>query len=154
MVSGSRFSFAGAAAPGDRRSPPLVSLTPVASTGAVAPAFSSSPKRFSSWVITSPVCASITCSGSFRLRGNVEYAPILQLMTQAADAKPETLTLDVRELRFLNSSGINTLSKFVIYVRKNQTCQMIILGSSQSPWQRKSLKNFQRLLPGLQLEIE
>jgi len=105
-------------------------------------------------VTYNPETATITCSGSFRLRGNEEYAPILQLMNQAADAKPETLTLDVRELRFLNSSGINTLSKFVIYVRQHQTCQMIILGSSQSPWQKKSLKNFQRLLPGLQLEIE
>ena len=105
-------------------------------------------------VTYNPETATITCSGSFRLRGNDEYAPILQLMNQAADAKPETLILDVREVRFLNSSGINTLSKFVIYVRKNQTCQVIILGSSQSPWQQKSLKNFQRLLPGLQLEIE
>jgi hypothetical protein len=27
-------------------------------------------------------------------------------------------------------------------------------GSQQFPWQEKSLKNFQRLLPGLHLEIE
>ena len=27
-------------------------------------------------------------------------------------------------------------------------------GSHRVPWQEKSLKNFQRLLPGLQLEIE
>ena len=27
-------------------------------------------------------------------------------------------------------------------------------GSQHVPWQEKSLKNFQRLLPGLQLEIE
>lgn len=98
--------------------------------------------------------ATITCAGSFRLRGNDEYAPILQLMNQAADAKPETITLDVRDLRFLNSSGINTLSKFVIYVRNHKASQMVILGNSQSPWQQKSLKNFERLLPGLQLEIE
>ena len=105
-------------------------------------------------VTYNPETATISCSGSCRLRGNEEYAPILQLMNQAADAKSETLTLELRKLRFLNSSGINTLSKFVIYVRQYPTIQMIILGSSQSPWQRKSLKNFQRLLPGLQLEIE
>ncbi|MDH3603558.1 MAG: hypothetical protein OEU26_28430 [Candidatus Tectomicrobia bacterium] len=98
--------------------------------------------------------ATIVCQGSFRLRGGEEYAPILQLLTQAADAKPEILTLDLRALQFLNSSGINTLSKFVLHVRKLSVSQMVIKGSNAFPWQSKSLRNFQRLLPALQLEIE
>jgi hypothetical protein len=98
--------------------------------------------------------ATVTCQGSFRLQGSAEYEPILQLLTEAADAKPTTLTLDVRALQFLNSSGINTLSKFVLHVRKYNASQVVIKGSSQFPWQQKSLKNFQRLLPGLHLEIE
>lgn len=98
--------------------------------------------------------ATITCAGSFRLQGNAEYAPILQLLMEAAGAKPSKITLDLRELRFLNSSGINTLSKFVIQVRKHKASRIVVKGSRQFPWQRKSLKNFQRLLPGLQLEIE
>jgi hypothetical protein len=96
----------------------------------------------------------ITCQGSFRLRGVEEYQPILDLLLSAADAKPETLTLDVRELKFLNSSGINTLSKFILQVRKNQASQVVIQGSRQYPWQQKSLANFQRLLPGLHMEID
>ncbi len=98
--------------------------------------------------------AIVTCQGSFRLRGGEEYAPILQVLMEAADAKPASLTLDVRELQFLNSSGINTLSKFILQVRKHKSSQVVIKGSSQYPWQQKSLKNFQRLLPGLLLEIE
>ena len=98
--------------------------------------------------------ATITCQGSFRLRGTAEYAPIVDILNEAADAKPETITLDLTELQFLNSSGINTLSKFVIRVRKHKASQVIIKGSSQYPWQSKSLKNFQRLLPNLQLDIE
>ena len=105
-------------------------------------------------VTYNPETATITCSGAFRLRGNDEYAEILQLLNEAANAKPDTLTLDVRELQFLNSSGINTLSQFVIRVRNHRASQMVILGSGQFPWQQKSLKNFQRLLPELQLEIE
>jgi hypothetical protein len=97
--------------------------------------------------------AVVTCHGSFRLHGGDEYQPILDLLITAADAKPETLTLDVRELQFLNSSGINTLSKFILRVRKNQVSQVLIQGSTRYPWQAKSLKNFQRLLPGLQMEI-
>lgn len=106
------------------------------------------------YVTYDPETATVTCKGSFRLRGREEYAPILQVLMAAADAKPETITLDIRTLQFLNSSGINTLSNFVLQVRKHNTSTVVIKGSSQFPWQQTSLKNFQRLLPGLQLEIE
>jgi hypothetical protein len=98
--------------------------------------------------------ATVTCQGSFRLRGTEEYAPILQVLTAAADAQPATLTLDLRTLQFLNSSGINTLAKFVLHARKYNATQVVLKGNHHFPWQEKSLKNFQRLLPGLQLEIE
>jgi hypothetical protein len=101
-----------------------------------------------------PDSATLTCEGSFRLRGADEYAPILEILTAAADAKPETLTLDLRRLRFLNSSGINTLSKFVLQVRRHDVSNVVVMGSGEYPWQRKSLKNFQRLLPALKLLIE
>lgn len=98
--------------------------------------------------------AVVTCQGSFRLSGGEEYQPILDLLIEAADAKPNTLTLDVRELKFLNSSGINVLSKFVLQVRKLKASEVVVRGSTQFPWQGKSLKNLGRLLPGLQLEID
>ena len=98
--------------------------------------------------------AIITCQGSFRLRGGAEYKPILDVFISAADAKPDTLTLDVRNLEFLNSSGINTLSKFILQVRKHKASKVIIKGSSAYPWQQKSLSNFQKLLPTLHIEIE
>ncbi len=96
--------------------------------------------------------AVVVCKGSFRLHGD-EYKPILELLISAADATPATLTLDVRELQFLNSSGINTLSKFVLRVRKHKASQVVVQGSRRFPWQEKSLVNLQRLLPGLQMEI-
>jgi hypothetical protein len=98
------------------------------------------------------VAAIVRCSGSFRLHGD-EYKPVLDLLTQAADARPAMLTLDLRELQFLNSSGINTLSKFVLQVRKHAASQVLVQGSTRYPWQEKSLKNLQRLLPALQLDI-
>ena len=96
----------------------------------------------------------IQCEGAFRLRGSEEYKPILDLLLGAADAAPDHLTLDLRELKFLNSSGINTLSKFIIQVRKQPATKVLIRGSTEHPWQGKSLKNFQRLLPALELVIE
>ena len=96
----------------------------------------------------------IQCEGSFRLRGSEEYKPILDLLLSAANAAPEQLTLDLRELKFLNSSGINTLSKFIIQVRKHPATKVLVRGSTEHPWQGKSLKNFQRLLPSLELVID
>jgi hypothetical protein len=104
-------------------------------------------------VTYSPNPVMITCQGSFRLRGS-EYAPITQLLNETADAKPETITLNLKSLKFLNSSGINMFSKFVIRVRKQKTTHIIVQGSREFPWQRKSLKNLRRLMPTLKLELE
>ena len=53
----------------------------------------------------------------------------------------------------LNSSGINTLSKFILHVRNHKVTQVVVQGSARFPWQEKSLINLQRLLPTLKLEI-
>lgn len=96
--------------------------------------------------------ATVVCKGSFRMHGE-EYKPILDLLIKAADALPALLTLDVRDLQFLNSSGINTLSKLILHVRKLNASQVVVQGSARFPWQEKSLINLQRLLPALKLEI-
>jgi hypothetical protein len=101
-----------------------------------------------------PDTTTIICEGSFRLRGTEEYAPIVKMLDDVADEQPSTITLNLRELQFLNSSGINTLSKFVIKLRKQKTTSLIIQGSHEYPWQAKSLKNLKRLLPTLELELE
>ena len=97
--------------------------------------------------------AAVLCSGSFRLRSS-EYVAITDVLNAAVDAKLPTLTLDLRELRFLNSSGINTLAKFVVRVRKQSVTILTVHGTKSYPWQRKSLRNFQRLLPSMTLTFE
>ena len=94
----------------------------------------------------------ITFRGKFRLRSH-EYAAITQLLDEVAANGAEHITLDVRELRFLNSSGINTLSKFVLKVRKLDRSGILVQGSADMPWQKKSLRNLQRLKPDLVLEL-
>lgn len=105
-------------------------------------------------VVYEPAKATVTCEGSFRLRGS-EYTPIAKLLEDVIKEKPPIITLNVRELRFLNSSGINMLSKFVIKVRKQKekASKVIVQGCREYPWQRKSLKNLKRLMPTLKLEI-
>lgn len=97
--------------------------------------------------------ATVTFQGSLRLGGPGEYKPIADLLTNLAEQTPETITLDLQGLEFLNSSGISTLSKFVIGLRKKRTIQVILIGSHSIPWQGKSLQNLQKLMPGLKLEL-
>ncbi|OQX03486.1 MAG: hypothetical protein BWK80_55590 [Desulfobacteraceae bacterium IS3] len=97
--------------------------------------------------------ATINCEGSLRLYGTSGYNEIVELFNKVADLKPKTITLKLDELKFLNSSGINALSKFVIRVRNHKTSELVIRGTKLFPWQGKSLKNLQRLMPEMKLEI-
>jgi hypothetical protein len=100
--------------------------------------------------------STIYCQGSFRLGGTDEYTPIADLCNQVADLEPQpaVIRLNLRQLAFLNSSGINMLSKFIIRVRQKENILVVVQGSQKIPWQGKSLKNLQRLMPSLQLEWE
>ncbi|MEB3163743.1 MAG: hypothetical protein VKK80_10980 [Prochlorothrix sp.] len=91
--------------------------------------------------------------GILRLSGLPEYQPIMDLLLQAVEAHSK-LTVDLSKLEFLNSSGISMLSMFVVQVRGKGTIDLTIQGSSQIFWQTKSLKNLQRLMPSLILQID
>ncbi len=97
--------------------------------------------------------ATVSFSGSLRLTGPEEYQPIAQLLGDVVDSETEKITLNLQQLEFLNSSGISMLSKFIIEVRKKAPLQMAVQGSKSIAWQAKSLKNLQRLMPTLILEL-
>ncbi|MBN1991273.1 MAG: hypothetical protein JW953_01105 [Anaerolineae bacterium] len=96
--------------------------------------------------------ATVALQGVLRLRGVTEYASIEQLLGDVVALKPSQITLDLRKLRFLNSSGINILFRFVIQVREQGNSQLVVQGSPQIPWQKKSLQNLQRLMTTVQLK--
>ncbi len=93
-------------------------------------------------------------AGLLSLGGAKEYAPIANLLNKIAADEPEEITLNLKKLEFLNSSGISMLSKFVLGLRKKKKIQLVILGSREMPWQSKSLKNLQKFLPSLKLVID
>jgi anti-anti-sigma factor len=95
----------------------------------------------------------ITFKGSLRLGGMEEYRPIATLLAEVAEKDIENIILDLKGLEFLNSSGIGMLSKFVIEIRKKNSTRITVKASESIPWQGKSLKNLQRLMPGLSLEF-
>ena len=101
-----------------------------------------------------PDSITVKFTGQLALGGPKEYTQINDLLNEISDRNPAMITLDLKELAFLNSSGISMLSKFVLKLRKAKDLQLVILGSNDIPWQGKSLKNLQKFLPSLKLEVE
>lgn len=97
--------------------------------------------------------ATIHYEGTLRLSGTDAYQPILDVMQGILAEKPQKLVLDLTQLEFLNSSGINLLAKFTIELRKQPEVGMQVLGSTRIPWQSKSLPNLQKLHKGVELVI-
>jgi len=101
-----------------------------------------------------PTTETVNFKGELSLNGANDYEPINTLLNEVVKTKPATMNLNLRELKFLNSSGISMLSKFVMTLRKQKETQLVVLGSNEQPWQGKSLQNLVRLLPGLILKVK
>ncbi len=98
--------------------------------------------------------ATVNFQGLLRLPGIPDYEPIIQLLNDVIEQEPPKIIMNLQELKFLNSSGMSALSRFVIGVRKKKTIQLVVKGSQGISWQNKSLDNWQRLMPALTLEWE
>lgn len=91
--------------------------------------------------------------GALRLTGTEEYAPILELLKSTVTESGNGVTVDLRELEFLNSSGITMLSRFVIYVRDRTGITLEFIASATVMWHARSLTNLQRLMPSLSVVL-
>jgi hypothetical protein len=96
----------------------------------------------------------VTFRGELQLSGMDDYTPIIALLDDAIAQEPPTLTLDLRGLEFLNSSGINMLLRLVIKVRDRSHMQLVVQGSEKVSWQSRSLQTLKRLMPRLDLQLE
>ncbi|PSB13783.1 hypothetical protein C7B76_18585 [filamentous cyanobacterium CCP2] len=96
--------------------------------------------------------ATVHLQGFLRLKGIEEYQPIMDILVSAVETS-SSLTMNLQELEFLNSSGISMLSMFVVKVRQRGNVQLTLHGTDKILWQTKSLKNLQRLMPSLTLHF-
>lgn len=101
-----------------------------------------------------PKTQTVTFQGELQLSGMDDYTPIIALLDETIAQEPPTLTLDLRELEFLNSSGINMLLRLVIKVRDRTQMQLVVQGAEKVSWQSRSLQTLKRLMPRLDLRLE
>lgn len=97
--------------------------------------------------------ATIVFKGALRLTGTEDYAPILEMLKSTLDTGAPLITVDLKDLEFLNSSGITMLSRFVIEARNHQGINVQFLASSAITWHARSLTNLQRLMPSLIVQM-
>lgn len=102
----------------------------------------------------SPETATVQFVGLLRLSHLKAYENITKLLHEAAAQVEDTLTLDFRELRFLNSSGLSAIGVFVVAMRKAGRPKLKIVGAKSNAWQQNSLRNFQMLWNETVLVIE
>jgi len=94
-----------------------------------------------------PKLNTVHIEGSLRLSSD-QYKPIAKLLNDAIEiCAGKTIVLNLCELKFLNSSGINTLYKFAIALRKKDDTALEVRGSNAVLWQSKSLSNIKRFYP-------
>ncbi len=99
-----------------------------------------------------PESATAFFQGLLRLDGMEAYQPVMDILLNAIESA-SSFTINLRDLEFLNSSGISMLSMFVVKARDKGTVNLVFQGSEKILWQTKSLKNLQRLMPSLKLEF-
>lgn len=98
--------------------------------------------------------ATLNFQGLMREIDMLEYKPLEQLLVHVINQEPPIIFMNLRELEFLNSTGMTILSRFVIEVRKKKTIKLLVQASNKINWQNKSLVNWQRLMPSLVLSLE
>ncbi len=101
-----------------------------------------------------PSTTTIHLQGGLRLTGETDSEAVFLLLTGVADSHPEQLVVDIRNLDFINSAGINVLSRFVVRLRNTDKTLLKFLGMQERPWQEKMLKNLQRFKRSLVLTLE
>jgi hypothetical protein len=103
-------------------------------------------------IVYDPAASAVAFQGI--LRSEDRFPLNKQLIDAVAAKVPKQVTLDVRQLEFLNSSGVVLLFKFIADLHDLIGSQIIIRGSTRYPWQVRWLRDMSKFIPELRLDWE
>jgi hypothetical protein len=98
--------------------------------------------------------ATLTCEGMMNERGKEGYKSVSELFENVVNQEAEVITMDIRNLEFLNSSGITVIGGFVIKLRNKGKSKFVIHCTKKYTWQERSMKGIKKLMPDLELKID
>ncbi|PJZ60695.1 slr1659 superfamily regulator [Leptospira adleri] len=97
----------------------------------------------------------IKISGTLRLLNVEEYEPIISLIeTILESAGRGKAIIDIKNLDFLNSAGIASISRFVAGYNKKNIGNIEIRGNKDRYWQIKFLENLKKLRSEIKTSLE
>src|SRR5438105_15953562 len=85
--------------------------------------------------------------GAMRLASSEAGAPVTALATSVLASNPPSITLNLKDLHFLNSSGSNLLAKLTIDVRNHPAVGLVVRGTPDVRWRASALSNLKPLDP-------
>lgn len=99
-----------------------------------------------------PSTGRLVVTGTLRLMTK-DYKEIQDLLDHIARTPPPKLDVDLCQLKMVNSSGLNTLSRFVLALRAKPGVHVTFHGSSEVVWQARTLANMKHFLPTAQVVL-
>lgn len=91
-------------------------------------------------------------SGKMRLPSPSAYIPQFEGIQKAITSVEGTYTIDIRDLEYLNSSGINALARLVFHARTIKK-PLIIECTADVPWQKKTVASLKGLWDQLEIRL-
>lgn len=97
----------------------------------------------------------IRISGTLRLFNVEEYDPIISAIETMLDNSGRgKAVIDIKNLDFLNSAGIASLSRFVAAYDRKSIHNVEIKGNKNKYWQIKFLENIKKLRSEIKTSLE
>ena len=96
----------------------------------------------------------ITISGKLSLMLE-DYEELEDFFEKVVESEPPELTLDIRNLEYLNSSGIKTICVGLILEADDvENLRMRILCSERYTWQKETVPTFEDLMDDMEIVFE
>ena len=95
----------------------------------------------------------VLISGTMRLPSPLSYEKPFSIIKNSLEEATDILTINLKDLEYLNSSGLTSFARIIIEARANNKPLKIIINKS-IPWQTKTLLSLNKLWDELSFVLD